>query len=101
VRIMPAVEYHTGFPYSSLDAAQNYVGSPNSNRYPDFFALDSRVSKDIKVNPKYSVRLSVSGFNLTNHFNPEALHNNTADPFYEVFFGQRQRKFTFDFDVLF
>jgi len=101
VRLMPAVEYRTGFPYSSLDAAQNYVGSPNSSRYPNFFALDSRVSKDIKVNPKYSVRLSVSGFNLTNHFNPEAIHNNIADPFYQVFFGQRQRKFTFDFDVLF
>jgi hypothetical protein len=101
VHLYPAVEYRTGFPYSPLDAAQNYAGSPNSTRFPDFFALDARVSKDIKVNPKYSVRLSISGFNLTNHFNPEAIHNNIADPMYAIFFGQRQRKFTFDFDVLF
>jgi hypothetical protein len=101
VRILPVLEYRNGFPYSSLDAAQNYVGIPNQTRYPRFFALDARASKDIKVNPKYSVRLSISGFNLTNHFNPESLHNDIADPLYGVFFGQRQRKFTFDFDVLF
>ncbi len=100
-RILPVIEYRNGFPYSTLDSAQNYVGTPNQSRYPNFFSLDARVSKDIKVNPKYSVRLSVSGFNLTNHFNPESLHNNVADPMYGVFFGQRQRKFTVDFDVLF
>ena len=101
LRILPVLEYRNGFPYSILDAAQNYVGTPNENRYPNFFALDARVSKDIKVHPKYSIRLSISGFNLTNHFNPESLHNNIADPLYGVFFGQRERKFTADFDVLF
>jgi len=101
VRILPVVEYRNGFPYSTVDAAQNYVGTPNQNRYPNFFALDARASKDFKVSPKYSVRLSVSGMNLTNHFNPESLHNDIADPLYGVFFGQRQRKYTVDFDVLF
>ena len=101
VRILPVLEYRNGFPYYTLDAAQNYVGVPNEQRYPNFFALDARLSKDIKVNPKYSVRLSISGFNMTNHFNPDSLHNNVVDPLYGVFFGQRQRKFTADFDVLF
>ena len=59
------------------------------------------LSKDIKVNPKYTVRLSLSDFNLTNHFNPEAVHNNIADGAYGLFFGQRGRRFTADFDVLF
>jgi hypothetical protein len=61
----------------------------------------SQVSKDNQVTPKYAVRLSVSGYNLSNHFNPEAFHNNIADPAYGIFFGQRQRRFTFDFDLLF
>ncbi len=39
---------------------------------PQFFPLDSRISKDIQVNPKYAVRFSLASFNLTNHFNPEA-----------------------------
>jgi hypothetical protein len=101
MRIAPVLEYRNGFPYYVTDAAQNYVGIPNTNRYPAFLSLDSRLSKDIQVTPKYAVRLSVSGYNITNHFNPETFHNNIADPAYGIFFGQRQRRFTVDFDVLF
>jgi hypothetical protein len=100
-RVSPVVEYRTGFPYFSVNAAQQYAGVPNSTRYPPFFSLDSRISKDIKVNPKYTVRLSLSNFNLTNHFNAEAVHFNTGDPAYGYFFGQRGRRFTGDFDVIF
>jgi hypothetical protein len=100
-RVSPVLEYRTGFPYATFDAAQNYAGQPNVNRYPGFFSLDSRVSKDIKVNSKYTARVSVSDFNLTNHFNPEAIHSNIADPAFGLFFGQRGRRFTADFDVLF
>ena len=32
---------------------------------------------------------------------PEAFHNNVADPAYGLFFGQRGRRFTADFDVVF
>jgi hypothetical protein len=100
-RAAPVVEYRSGFPYIVTDAAQNYVGIQNQNRYPNFLSVDARLSKDIKVNPKYSVRLAVSSFNLTNHFNPEAVHGNIADPAYGLFFGHRGRRFTADFDVLF
>jgi hypothetical protein len=100
-RVSPVVEFRTGFPYATFDAAQNYAFTPNAARYPCFLSFDSRVSKDIKVNPKYTVRLSVSDFNLTNHFNPEAIHSNIADPSFGLFFGQRGRRFTADFDVLF
>ena len=101
MRILPVLEYRNGFPYYTLDAAQNYLGVPNEQRYPNFLAVDARLSRDFRVNPKYSVRLSLTGLNLTNHFNPESLHNNIADPQYGVFFGQRQRRYTADFDVLF
>ena len=99
--IAPILEYRDGFSYAQTDAAQNYVGIPNRNRYPNFLSLDSRFSKDVRINPKYTVRLSVSSYNLTNHFNPEALHYNTADPAFGIFFGGRGRRFTADFDVLF
>lgn len=100
-RIAPVAEYHTGFPYLVTDAAQNYVGAPYGNRFPSFLSIDSRVSKDFKVSPKYTLRFSVSAFNLTDHFNPEAVHANVADPAYGFFFGQRSRRYTADFDVLF
>lgn len=99
--VAPAAEYRSGFPYLVTDVAQRYVGIPYSSRFPNFLSLDTRVSKDLQVNPKYAVRLSLSGFNLTNHFNPEAVHNNIADPSCGFFFGHRGRRFTVDFDFLF
>ena len=100
-RISPMFEYRTGFAYAVTGALQNYVGTPYQNRFPNFLSIDSRVSKDIKVSPKYSFRLSLSGFNLTDHFNPEGLHTNIADPGFGAFVGQHGRRYTADFDVLF
>lgn len=100
---MPMMEWRSGFPYYKLDASQNYVGTPNSDatRYPHFFSFDSRIRRDFKLNNKYSLRVSVSGFNLTNHFNPPTVHNNIADPQYGLFFGQNKRRIRLDFDILF
>lgn len=101
MRISPMFEWRTGFPYASTDVAQNYVGIPNQTRFPHFFSLDSRVSKDFKLSDKYSVRFSVSGFNITNHFNPLQVHSNIEDPVYSTFFASHKRRFRLDFDVIF
>ena len=103
LQVGPLVEYRTGFPYAVLDSAQTYVGVPNSNqtRFPNFFSLDTRVSKDFKVNPKYSLRFTIRGLNLTNHFNPQGIHANTGDPEFGVFFGYYKRRYLVDFDVLY
>ncbi len=100
-QIAPILEYRNGFSYSDTDAAQSYAGIPNHYRFPAFLSLDSRFSKDIRVNPKYTVRLSIASYNLTNHFNPDTHHGNIADSAYGIFFGSRGRRFTADFDVLF
>jgi hypothetical protein len=100
-RVAPVIEARNGFTYNVIDAYRAYADTPGKNRYPTFLSVDARVSKDIKVNPKYSVRLSLSSFNLTNHFNPEAVRNNIGDPSFGYFFGHRGRRFTYDFDVLF
>jgi hypothetical protein len=100
-RVAPVFEYRSGFPYAVTDAYQNYVGVPYAGRFPSFVSLDSRFSKDFKLNPKYTIRPSISGFNLTNHFNPAAFHGNIADPAYGLFFGDRHRRFTADLDVVF
>ncbi|HKC87203.1 MAG TPA: carboxypeptidase regulatory-like domain-containing protein [Blastocatellia bacterium] len=100
-RIAPILEYRNGLPFSMIDSGQAYVGEVNSKRFPTFFSLDSRVSKDFQVSQKYALRFSVSGFNLTNHFNALDVHRNTDDPDKGVFFGNNQRKFRLDFDVIF
>lgn len=102
----PVVEYRSGFPYAVLDAAQNYVGVPyrDSTRFPHFLSADVRLNKDFKIkrfNSKYTFRLSLTVFNLTNHFNPLAVHDNIADPQYGLFFGTYLRRYRGDFAVVF
>jgi hypothetical protein len=45
--------------------------------------------------------LSLTAFNLTNHFNALAVHDNIADSQYGIFFGNWHRRYRFDFEVLF
>jgi hypothetical protein len=101
IGLMPKIEYRSGLPYSSFDPLQNYFGTPNQMRYPGFLSVDARISKDFRVNDKYSVRLSIAGSDLTNHFDPVGVHSNTGDPLYNTFIGGYRRRFTADFDVIF
>jgi hypothetical protein len=93
------VEYRNGFPYTVFDEMQNYVGMPDGSRFPNFFSADARLLRDFKVR-KHMIRLSVTGFNVTDHFNALAVHDNIADPQYGVFFGNYHRRFRFDFEIL-
>jgi hypothetical protein len=98
-RISPTVEYRTGFPYSAYDASQDYAGEPNARRFPAFFSFDFRVARDIAYRG-HLFRVSLSFYNLTNHWNPDTVRHNTADPLFGQFLGQRSRRFRLDFDFL-
>jgi hypothetical protein len=102
-QLLPIMEYRDGFAYARVDALGDYIGMPFSrrDRFPSFFSVDGRILKDIKVNAKYTLRFSVSGFNLSNHFNALSVHANSADPQYGVFFGNYHVRYRADFDVLF
>lgn len=99
-KIAPVVEYRTGFPYAALNAAQNYAGIPNTRHFPNFFSLDVRVSKDIHYRG-HGFQVSFSMFNVTNHWNPDSVRLNVADPQFGEFLGQRRRRYRLDFDFLF
>jgi hypothetical protein len=101
LQVLPIIEYRNGFPYLQVDAFQAYVGIPNQSRYPSFFSADARIIRDFKVNPKYTVRLSLSTFNITNHFNALDVHANSADPQFGVFFGNYHRRYRGDFEFVF
>ena len=103
IMVSPHAELRNGFPYQPTDVFQQYVAATYGPQYrfPKYFSLDLRVSKDIQVDPKHAVRLSGTVRNLTNHFNPLEVHSNLADPQYGDFFGNNGRRFVLDFDVLF
>jgi hypothetical protein len=101
LQVLPIVEYRNGFPYVRLDQFQNYVGVPNTTRYPNFFSLDTRIIRDFKVSPKYTLRLSLTALNITDHFNALDVHANSDDPQYGVFFGNYHRRYRGDFEIVF
>jgi hypothetical protein len=100
VRFAPVVEYRSGFPFSPLDAAQQYAGPPNALRFPAFFSADFRIAKEIHVR-KHAVQVSFSMFNVTNRMNPDTVRWNVADPQFGQFFGRHPRRFRVDFDFLY
>jgi Carboxypeptidase regulatory-like domain len=103
IMVTPHVELRNGFPYQPTDVFQQYLATTYGPQYrfPRYFSVDLRVSKDIQVDPKHAVRLSGTVHNLTNRFNPLEVHANTADPQFGVFFGNNDRRAVVDFDVLF
>jgi hypothetical protein len=103
LEVTPTTEFHTGFPYAVTNVLQQYVGVAYSDatRFRDYFSVDARLSRIFAVSSKYSVRLAMTGLNLTNRFNPLAVHSNLDDPQFGQFFGTYKRRFRLDFDVLF
>jgi hypothetical protein len=43
IKFSPIVDLHSGQPYSNIDTLQNYVGTPNGQRFGTFFTLDVKV----------------------------------------------------------
>src|SRR6266853_93474 len=96
--LTPVVDVHSGLPYSNIDALQNYVGVPNSLRFPIFFSLDARIYREFPLHlpfmrrsTKGKIRLGVYTLNLTNHQNPHDVFSNIASPLFGQFAGFQHR----------
>jgi hypothetical protein len=106
ITVTPLVDFHTGFPYSNIDVFQNYVGSPNSQRFPAFVSFDLRLSRDFRIPwipwvKDHLFRGSIQGFNLTNHGNFRDVYNNVASPYFGNFAGFQHRTFDLLLDIVY
>ena len=88
--ISPVVDLHTGFRYSNVDVLNNYVGRPNSQRFPTYFSLDMKVYRDFKL-PAFArrlqdhrLRIGIYALNVTNRQNPHDVYNNITSPFLDT-----------------
>jgi hypothetical protein len=101
----PVIDYHSGFPYSRVDLRQDYTGVPNSSRFPQFFSIDMKLSKEFHLPfpyfKKHLMRGSLTVFNLSNHSNPRDVFNNTCSPFFGHFVGKQHRFLDSSLDVLY
>jgi hypothetical protein len=106
VTFSPLVDIHSGFPYSSIDITQQYVGTPNGQRFPEFFSLDLKAYRAFRIpflkgkNGKgHHFRLGAYTLNVTNHGNFSTVYNNVASADYGKFVGflYRHEGMTLDF----
>ena len=89
----PVADLHTGFPYSNVDVFQNYVGVPNSLRFPVYFSLDVKLSREFMVHMPFKenakrrkISIGVFSLDVTNRLNPHDVFNNVTAP--APLFGQ-------------
>ena len=102
----PVLDLHTGFPYSAVDVLQNYVGAPNSLRFPTYFSLDLQLSKDFRMRwipwaKNHKFRGAIRVFNLTDHGNFRDVHNNVSSAYFGQFTGFQHRFYDVSLDVVY
>lgn len=90
----PLVDVHSGYPYSPIDERQQYVGTPNGQRFPEYFSLDLKLYREFRIpflgkrsGKSHHIRLGVYTLNVTDHGNYNTVYNNVASPFYGEFVG--------------
>lgn len=106
--VSPVFDIHTGFPYSSIDQYQNYVGVPEGFRFPRFDSLDVKVSKDFHIPllhfwifKNHEFRGAIEIYDITNKQNPVAVYNNIASPYYGHYIGFQHRTYNTFFDLIY
>ena len=76
IRMSPALDVHTGFPFSFTDASNHVAPEADFGRYPRSVSLDLEVHHDFEVSElgrNGRLRLGLRVFNITNHFNPRGV----------------------------
>jgi hypothetical protein len=101
IKFSPIADLHSGQPYSNIDTLQNYVGTPNGQRFATFFTLDIKVYRQFRVpffgsdhgkGKGHHVRLGFYSLNVTNHGNFNAVFNNVTAPNFGQFAGFLDRR---------
>jgi hypothetical protein len=98
-KFSPIVDMHSGYPYSNIDVEQNYVGTPNGQRFATYFSLDVKFYREFRIpflgsehGKGHHVRLGFYSLNVTNHGNFNAVYNNVTAPNFGQFVGFLDRR---------
>jgi len=85
------VETHSGFPFSVQDQYLQILGHRNGRRFPLYFSMGLSLEREFPLTKKYRVGVRVSGFDLTNHFNPTFVDSNLDSPDFLAFGNSARR----------
>jgi Carboxypeptidase regulatory-like domain len=97
--LSPLLDVHSGYPYSNVDVLQNYVGTPNGQRFATYLSLDVKIYRvfpvpflGAKSGKIHHMRLGFYSLNVTNHGNFNAVFNNVTAPNFGQFVGFLDRR---------
>jgi len=95
----PILDVHSGYPYSDVDVLQNYVGTPNGQRFATYLSLDVKLYRVFRVpflgaksGKIHHIRLGFYALNVTDHGNFNAVYNNVTAPNFGQFVGFLDRR---------
>ncbi len=83
-------EYHTGFPFNTVDEFGLLAGPPNSRRFPAYYDLNLHLERRFHV-LQYLWAWRVGVNNVTNSLNPNEVNNNISSPQF-LAFGRGQAR---------
>lgn len=103
----PVVDIHTGFPYSNYDVQQDYVGVPNTLRFPIYFALDVKLARVFTIRNPFNehsksrkVRIGVFSLDVTDRLNPHDVFSTVTSPLFGEFAGFQRRLTGLEIDLV-
>jgi hypothetical protein len=95
----PILDVHSGYSYSNVDVLQNYVSTPNGQRFATYLSLDVKIYRvfpvpflGAKTGKIHHMRLGFYSLNVTNHGNFNAVFNNVTAPNFGQFVGFLDRR---------
>jgi hypothetical protein len=94
--LLPVLDVHTGFPWSPINQARDFVGPRDSQRYPRFTSFDLQVTRQVRLpipHEHLKARIGFSVFNLFNQFNPRDVQADVDSVRYATLFNGVGRMF--------
>ena len=99
-QLAPVVEVREGFPYSLVDARQQFVGRQNTGgRFPMLATLDLAVNKELLVKKRH-LRVGVRAFQVLNRFNPRDVQENVDSGMAGSFYNSLERRLGVTLQIL-
>jgi hypothetical protein len=89
-------DWHTGSPYSTVDATRDYVGPRNAYRFPTAFNLELGIERRVRIR-KWDPWLGVRVVNALNSFLPTDVQGNVASPAFGNFYNSEIRRLMLQF----
>src|SRR5882762_2957458 len=92
--LAPALDAHTGFPYSLVNQSREFVGPRNERRFPRFISTDFQISRRIPlpIKERHAV-IGFAVFNVFNRSNPRDVQNDIDSHRFNEFFNGVSRTF--------